>query len=217
MLTQTINAYLYEQYADDDDLQAFVDAYNQATQAYITWFSSVSLPFYPGLSDALLDWVAKGLYDMERPAVESQGTPAVGALNTEVLNVAALNTFTAPTAATYYTLSDDVFKRIITWNFYKGDGKRFTIRWLKRRVMRFLAGADGLDPSPWYSGFTVGCENTTAISVSIASGTVTVTINQATLASLITVTPQLLTLFQDIFQAGILDLPAQYTYVCTLA
>jgi hypothetical protein len=217
VLTTTFNAYLYQQYADDDDLQAFVDAYNQATQAYVTWFSSVSLPFYPGLSGDLLNWVANGLYGMERPAVESQGTPAIGTLNTQLLDVAALNTFTPPVSSTYYALSDDVFQRILTWNLYKGDGNRFCIRWLKRRVMRFLIGANGLDPSPWYPGFLVGPENTSAIGVSIASGTVTVTIHQSTLASLFTVTPQLLTLFQQIFEAGILDLPAQYSYTVTLA
>lgn len=217
MLTTTFKSYLYQQYADDQDLQAFVAAYNQATQAYITWFSSVSLPFYPGLSGDLLNWVAKGLYGMERPAVESQGTPALGTLNTQLLNVAPLNTFTPPVSATYYSLSDDVFQRILTWQLYKGDGNRFCIRWLKRRVMRFLAGTNGLDPSPWYPGFVVGTENTSAIGVGISGGTVTVTIHQTTLASLITVTPQLLTLFQQIFEAGILDLPAQYSYTVTLA
>ena len=42
-------------------------------------------------------------------------------------------------------VSDDLFKRIMTWNFYKGDGFHFTIPWLKRRIMRFLTGADGVD------------------------------------------------------------------------
>ncbi|HEY6927446.1 MAG TPA: hypothetical protein VI653_28485 [Steroidobacteraceae bacterium] len=217
MLTNTFKAYLYQQYADDEDLQAFVDAYNEATQAYITWFSSVSLPFYPGLSGDLLDWVAHGLYGMLRPAVQSQGTPALGTLNTQLLNVVTLNKFTPPVSSTYYALSDDMFQRILTWNLFKGDGNRFCIRWLKRRVMRFLAGTNGLDPSPWYPGFTVGTENTSAIGIGISGGTVTVTIHQTTLASLITVTPQLLTLFQDIFEAGILDLPAQYSYTVTLA
>lgn len=217
MLKTTFKAYLYQQYADDQDLQAFVAAYNEATQAYVTWFSSVGLPFYPGLSGDLLNWVANGLYGMPRPAVESQGTPALGTLNTQLLNIAPLNTFTPPVSSTYYALSDDVFKRILTWNLFKGDGNRFCIRWLKRRVMRFLVGADGLDSSPWYPGFVVGSENTSAIGVGIAGGTVTVTIHQTTLASLVTVTPQLLTLFQQIFEAGILDMPAQYSYTVTLA
>ncbi len=216
MLQTTINSYLYQQYADDDDLQAFVAAYNSATQTYVDWFNSVGLPFYPGLSGDLLTWVVQGIYGMPKPVIESQGTPAVGTLNSEVLNVAALNTFTAPTSATYYTLSDDVFKRILSWNFYKGDGKRFCIRWLKRRVMRFLVGTDGLDPDPADPAFIVGPENTSAISVSISSGILTVTINQTLLLTLAPVTTQLLNLFSNIFQSGILDLPADFTYAVTL-
>jgi hypothetical protein len=33
----------------------------------------------------------------------------------------------------------------MTWNFYKGDGYYFTIPWLKRRIIRFLTGIDGVD------------------------------------------------------------------------
>ena len=42
-------------------------------------------------------------------------------------------------------VTDDVFKRILTWHFYKGDGKNFSVRWLKRRIWRFLQGANGTD------------------------------------------------------------------------
>ena len=41
--------------------------------------------------------------------------------------------------------TDDIFKRIITWHFFKGDGKYFTVAWLKRRIYRFLYGEDGTD------------------------------------------------------------------------
>jgi len=33
----------------------------------------------------------------------------------------------------------------MTWNLYKGDGKLFSTTWLKRRVMRFLLGVNGVD------------------------------------------------------------------------
>lgn len=217
MLATTINSYLYQEYADDDDLQAFVESYNAATQTYVDWFNTVSLPFYPGLEGDLLDWVAKGLYGMSRPVIESQGSPAIGVLNSQELNTAVLNDFIAPTATTYYTLSDDAFQRIITWNFFKGDGKRFCLRWLKRRVMRFLVGANGLDPNPAAPNFIVGAENTSAIGAAVSGGTLTVTIHQAHLATLTVVTPQTLSLFASIFVAGILDLPAQYSYAVTLA
>ncbi|MGA3767720.1 hypothetical protein ACPBXC_29065, partial [Escherichia coli] len=40
---------------------------------------------------------------------------------------------------------DDLFKRIMTWNFYKGDGFYFSIPWIKRRILRFLLGVNGTD------------------------------------------------------------------------
>ncbi len=40
--------------------------------------------------------------------------------------------------------TDDLFKRCLTWNFFKGDGFQFDCRWLKRRIMRFLLGVDGV-------------------------------------------------------------------------
>jgi hypothetical protein len=35
----------------------------------------------------------------------------------------------------------------LTWHFLKGDGKYFNIRWLKRRVARWLLGVDGTNPN----------------------------------------------------------------------
>jgi hypothetical protein len=86
------------------------------TQQYVSWFNQISLPIYTGLSGTLLDWVADNLYGYYRPTLG-------GAL-----------------------VSDDVMQRCMTWQLYKGDGKTFNIEWLKRRVMRFLTGANGTDP-----------------------------------------------------------------------
>jgi hypothetical protein len=210
MLTSTIKSYLYQQYANDDSLQAFANAYNLATQNIVTWLSSVNLAYYPGLSGPLLDWVAEGLYGMRRTSLESPATGNFGPLNTEALNTSPLNSF-IPSTQTYYALNDDMFQRIMTWNFYKGDGNRFTMRWLKRRIMRFLVGANGIDPEPWNPGFVVGAENTTAISAVISGETLTVTINQALLSSLVQVVPNVLTIFQLAFEGGILELPAELT------
>ncbi|MHB8817312.1 MAG: hypothetical protein ACYDAE_29170, partial [Steroidobacteraceae bacterium] len=211
MLTTTIPAYPYQQYADDDDIQAFFAAYNSATQTYVDWFASVGLPFYPGLSGALLDWVAEGLYGIERTSLAQTQTSAVGLLNTEVLNSEPLNFFSAPTTS-YYNITDDIFKRILTWNFYKGDGKRFCMKWLKRRVMRFLVGTNGLDPNPLDPSFVVGPENTQAISVTVVNDVLTVTINGAYISSLVQLQPNILGIFEAAFLGGVLDLPAQYTY-----
>lgn len=219
LLQNTVPAYLFREYADDDNLQAFWASYNAMAQAYQTWFATVGLPYYPGLSGALLDWVALGLYGSAPTALESQTASVKGPLNTEALDTAALNTF-SPAAETFYNLTDDAFQRIITWNAFKGDGKRFSMPWLKRRVMRFLVGANGQDPTVVSPGQQVGTENTSAISARIAAGVCTVNINQALASVLVpNLPPNLLTIFQAAFQAGpgvILDLPAQYTYVCNV-
>ena len=210
-LTATIKSYLYQQYANDDDLQAFVAAFNAATQTYVDWFNSVNLPFYPGLTGPLLDWVANGLYGLQRTSLTQTVSGAVGPLNTTELNTQPLNAFTAPTSV-YYNITDDVFKRILTWNFYKGDGKRFCMKWLKRRIMRFLVGTDGLDPNPLSPDFVVGPENTQAVSVTVASDVLTVTINGAYISSLVQLQPQIIDIFKAAFLGGVLDLPVQYTY-----
>lgn len=142
-LTQTIKSYLYQQYNDDDTLQDFVNSYNQMTQDYMTWFATIGLPVYTGLSGSMLDWVAQGLYGMIRPSLPSGLSKNLGMLNTIVFNSLPLNKELILGPASFYTTSDDLFKRILTWHFFKGDGKVFDVRWLKRRVMRFLTGVDG--------------------------------------------------------------------------
>lgn len=215
MASVTLPSYLYKQYQNDDDLQAFVAAYNAATQTYVDWFNAVNLPFYPNLSGAMLDWVANGLYGLPRTTLAQTISGAIGPLNTEELNTAQLNAFTPP-VTTYYNLSDDIFKRILTWNYYKGDGKRFTMMWLKRRIMRFLLGTNGLDPNPNDPSFVIGTENTQAIGVQVASGVLTVSINQPYLSSLVQLSPGILNLFIAAFTGGVLDLPLQYTYATSI-
>lgn len=216
MLATTINSYLYQQYADDDNLQGFVTAYNQATQAYVTWLNTVSLPYYPGLTGPLLDWVAQGLYGIARASLQSSATAALGPLDTEALDTAPLNSFIAG-STTYYNLSDDVFQRILTWNFYKGDGKRFCMHWLKRRVMRFLVGVNGIDPQPTNPGFVVGAENTSAISATVVSNALTLNISQSKISALVNLTPGILNIFVEAFHGSVLDLPAQFTsYVANI-
>lgn len=143
VLTKTIPSYLYTQYADDDNLQGFITAYNQLSQEYVDWFNSVDLPIYTGLAGGLLDWVALGLYGMQRTPLPSGQSENKGPLNTYTLNELQPNQYIFVGPTNFYYTNDDYFKRIITWNFYKGDGKVFDIRWLKRRVMRFLYGVDG--------------------------------------------------------------------------
>lgn len=146
-VTKTIPAYLYTEYNDDDDLQAFFRAFNELAQEDIDFFVDTGLPIYTGLSGSLLDFVAAGLYGMLRPALPAGTNPNVGPLNTWAPNVVAPNQLIIVGNSQYFATTDDVFKRILTWHFYKGDGKVFDIRWLKRRIMRFLIGIDGTSPN----------------------------------------------------------------------
>lgn len=147
-LTKTIKSYLYFEYRNDDNCQAFVDAYNEMTQGYIDWFTSIDLPVYTGeaISGVLLDWVAAGLYGFTRPTLTSGEFKVRGPFDTYDFNSIVFNGRKVTGSGPVYATSDDIFKRCITWNFYKGDGNVFDVRWLKRRVMRFLTGVDGVAP-----------------------------------------------------------------------
>lgn len=143
-----IPAYLYQQYADDDEVYAFFAAYNIYAQAYLDYLNNLNLPVYTGgvISGPLLDWVGTYLYGLRRPTLE-QGvaTPAQGPMNTYNMNRITVNGYRPGLQPTYFNTTDDIYKRIITWLFYKGDGKTFTIQWLKRRINRFLTGLNGVD------------------------------------------------------------------------
>lgn len=144
-LTKVVPSYLYQEYSDDEDLQAFVSAFNELAQQYVNWFALIQLSVYTGplIAGTLLDWVAEGLYGMYRPILPSGNSQNLGALNTITLNSLPLNEQKIIGPPNYFATSDDAFKRILTWHLWRGDGREFTIKWLKRRVMRFLTGTDG--------------------------------------------------------------------------
>ena len=78
---QTIlRAYVYQQYADDDNIQAFNSAYNIMAQAYLDWFNDTPLPIYTdgAIYDSLLDWVAAGVYGLIRPSLPSGRIVGIG-------------------------------------------------------------------------------------------------------------------------------------------
>lgn len=143
--TVVIPSYLYLQYNDDEDLAAFITAYNEQAQQYVSWFADTILPLYTSgqISGTLLDWVAAGLYGMLRPSLPSGLTQNLGMLNTIQFNTLPLNVEEIVGPTDFYITSDDIFRRILTWHLYKGDGKIFDIRWLKRRVKRWLTGENG--------------------------------------------------------------------------
>lgn len=142
-LSATVPAYLFQEYSDDDNLQAIFGAHNAFTQGYVDWFNQINLPVYTGLTGPLLDWVCTGLYGLPRPIIPTQAGPGIGLLESYPYNSLEFNQFFTAATQTFYTVSDDIYKRILTWQFFKGDGFNFTIPWLKRRVARFLIGQNG--------------------------------------------------------------------------
>lgn len=198
---KVIKAYPYEQYEDDDNVTAFFDAYNVYAQAYLDYLNNLNLPVYTNgnISGALLDWVALGLYGIARPVLPiGTGLPALGPPNTWTANQLPLNTATVAVEETFFLTTDDIFKRIITWAFYKGDGKTFNLRWLKRRINRFLNG---------YNGTDVVNDSTYDISV-VPTAPKAWTITLAT--------TQVSTIFKAAVVAGILELPFQIDWTVTL-
>jgi hypothetical protein len=162
-LTTVIPSYLYQEYSDDDDLQGFVAAQNDMQQNFVDTFNALNLPIYPGpiVAGKLLDWVGQGLYGMARPALSS-GLPVImGPLNTYGPNwifpmwdpvppstaiTFGLNEIEMLSIGDVVITDDDIYRRILTWHFYKGDGNYFSVRFLKRRIWRFLFGANGTAP-----------------------------------------------------------------------
>lgn len=203
MLTQVLPAYLYQQYTKDpynEDLQAFFTAYNTESQTRLDATNNLDLPIYTKQIAPLLDWTAYSIYGVTRPSL---GTPAkfspLGVYDTIPYDINAYSRNITTGTTNFYVVDDDIFKRILTWNFYKGDGFQYTTQWLKRRIKRFLLGVDGID-------FPI--DNTYEISVTYGSDNViTITIpNYA-------VTP----IFISALESGVLNVPFEYSYVVDIS
>lgn len=147
MLEDIIRSYLYTQYNDDDNIRAFVTAYNTMAKNIYDWMRTANLPIFVGgyNSGDQLRWIARGIYGVKPPVLASGRQLVLVAFNTFTFNTVPFNTRKVINQSEQVVVSDDLFKRIMTWNFYKGDGFYFTIPWLKRRIMRFLTGINGVD------------------------------------------------------------------------
>jgi len=143
-----IPSYPYVQYNDDANIVAFFQAYNIVAQEYLNAFNALNLPVYtnPVIINYLLDWVGAGLYGNPRPTLSVGNLVGAGTYNSDDYNIDTYNRFNQVSIGQYFETSDDVYKRILTWNLYKGDGKQFNIAWLKRRCMRWLIGPNGAAP-----------------------------------------------------------------------
>ena len=198
-MTQVLPAYLYQQYTQDpysEDLQAFFTAYNNTSQAYLDNTNGLELPIYTSQSAPLLDWTALGVYGVIRPSLGSPITfSPLNVYDTVPYNTTAYSEDTENAPTGFYVVNDDTFKRILTWNFYKGDGFQYNTQWLKRRVARFLYGVDGTD--------IPNIDSLYNISVTYGSGeTITITIPNIAIAPI----------FKSAIQSAALNLPFQYNY-----
>ncbi|MHB8388144.1 MAG: hypothetical protein ACYDBH_01025 [Acidobacteriaceae bacterium] len=179
---EIIGAYPYFQYASDEQIQAFFGGENQLVQTYLNWFNQTPLGVYTsaGINGSLLDWIANGIYGIPRPVISTESTTFNGGLNSSALNTSALNGDVILRSGTAQIANDDIYKRILTWWLYRGDGKQMNVQWLKRRVMRFLTGANGSDivpgtpqPSVTISGTAITIITITSLSNQAAVNTLT--------------------------------------------
>lgn len=144
-----IPAYPFVQYNDDPNVVAFFTAYNALAQEYLTAFNTLTLPYWPGekINGYLLDWIAEGIYGAKRPYLRiSEGSIAKGTYNSVEYNTVPYAKLKSYQPGQTQYLPDEYFKRILLWNFYKGDGFQFSVPWLKRRIARFIHGRAGADP-----------------------------------------------------------------------
>ena len=234
-LLASLPSYLYQQYTDDDDLQAFVVAYNSYTQEFVDWFNALNLPIYTQqqIFGLLLDWVAAGIYGLTRPILSSGLSNSIGPYNTQYFNQKNYyNQYQIIGVANVTATSDDVFKRMLTWHFYKGDGKYFTTRWIKRRVLRFLYGVDGTDFEGTTYQISVTWGVNQQINITILSGVRTITnapyvfntmsraaynaehapYNGVRTSTFVAYTvPPLATIFQEAVNTSALEMPFQFS------
>jgi hypothetical protein len=161
-LIKDIPMYLYQEYSDDDDLQGYIKAVNGEQQNFVDTFNALNLPIYTGpiVQGALLDWVGQGVYGMPRPSLTTGTEILIGAINTwgcGITQIAelpleyeemipAINMIRQIVPYPITSTNDDIYRRVLTWHFFKGDGRYFNARWLKRRVWRFCYGMNGTGP-----------------------------------------------------------------------
>jgi len=190
-----IPAYPYQQYADDADIQAFFAAYNSLAQGYLDWYNSTFLGLYTSvaISGSLLDWTASGIYGIARPVLATSSITTDGGWDADPYNTISWNGFNVTASGTAAIADDDIYKRVLTWILYRGDGKQMTVQWLRRRVARFVYGANGSD-------IDIGLIQN--VNITMASGAVTITVPLSSSS----------TALQNLIAQNILPLPFQLTF-----
>lgn len=197
-LQAVIPSYLYQQFRDDEDLQAFVEVYNDISQGYLNWFNSTPLAIYTNsnISGPLLDWTLQGIYGISRPSISEGTNVTQGPTGTYMIGALAVGEFTSSTVTTIIA-SDDIYKRFATWVLYQGDGVQMTVQWLLKRINRFLYGTYGSDAS---------LDTLSNIGLSISSGAATITVPSVSGANS----------FAALVSNNLLPLPLQMTFSVTV-
>lgn len=146
-LQDVVPCYVYSQFSDDADIQAFFAGLNTTAQGYLDWFNSIALGLYtsPNINGPLLDWIGNGVYGIPRPVLSSESSSMIAGYNSAAYNTVPYNGSTFISSGSASLASDDIYKRTMTWDLYRGDGQVFTMGWLKNRINRFLNGANGSD------------------------------------------------------------------------
>lgn len=227
-LKSLIKTYLYQEYADDLELQAFIEAFNAIAQGYLDWFNNTPLAMYidPAISGPLLDWVGANLYGIPRPLLGNQyAIRFAGTTNSYPTNYISTNDLYRYTTGSTGLVNDDVYRRVHTWFLYKGDGMQMAIDWLQKRVARFLFGDNGGDVSNdylQYVSLTQGARVVTGATNSYATdaaATNSLGRKQFTLRRVIVIRVQdsiIAQQFQQLMQQGWLNKPFQMTYIVEL-
>ena len=146
-LPNVIPAYVYDQYSDDENVQGFFEVLNAMAQGYLDWFNQTPLALYtnPNINGPLLDWVGNSLYNIPRPVISDVQQVVKGALATVPLTALPIAGFQISESGTSAIATDDVYKRVLTWFIYRGDGMQMSVEWLRRRIARFIYGINGTD------------------------------------------------------------------------
>lgn len=146
-LPNVVETYVYNEFADDPDIQAFFAGVNTTAQGYVSWFNATPLSVYtsPNINGPLLDWIGQGIYGIKRPVISTLTSRSYGAYNTIPYNSLPYGARKHVNSGTAQSANDDIYKRTLTWHTYLGDGRQMSIQWLRMRVARFIFGANGSD------------------------------------------------------------------------
>lgn len=199
-VSNILPSYLYQQYLPDDNVNSFFLAYNNTAQEYMDYVVNLNLPIWTSGSilGSLLTWVGTNLYGFPRPVLTFANSGVTqGFYNSVIYNVKPPYNGSVVTGGSGgVVVTDDIYKRCLTWNLYRGDGYQFNARWLKNRILRFLIGVNGVAPY---------IDNTYNISVTYSQYAITINLNG-------NYPSQIVAILNAGIQEGVLSVPFQFTY-----